>query len=136
MRQPPSAQSVLRKLKSLQEDYSSFQADGARLPRAKVFINVIHPAIQQISLEWLCICNPALHLDLEIYAWMFEAFLADMRELDTALAAELDQQGTHLFGGSSGFADVVELNRETKQKSLEKEQLQSRINLTCSQVSN
>ena len=54
---------------------------------------------------------------------MFEALLADMRELDTALATQLDQHGTHLFGGSTGFADVVELNRESKQKSSEKEQL-------------
>ena len=61
---------------------------------------------------------------------MFEALLADMRELDIPLTTELDQEGTHLFGGSSGFADVVGAELETKQKSLEKEQLHSRINLS------
>ena len=44
MQQLPSAQPVMNSLEPQQNDYLSFQADGARLPRAKLFDNVICPA--------------------------------------------------------------------------------------------
>ena len=72
-----------RTLLGLAEDYKRFCEDGARIRRAKEFNNVIRPALLLVPIEDVCIL--ALHLDLGIYPWMFEAMLADLQSLDLLL---------------------------------------------------
>ena len=53
-------------------------------------------------------CIPALHFDLGIYAWMFDAFIADMQKLDMQLAIQLGTSGT-AEEDSVAFAAAAEL---------------------------
>ena len=64
--------------------------------------------------------------------WLFEAFIADMRDLDLALASRLQSQGDTRSTDSTQFADVVNMHAEMKMT--EQEQLQSQIDLVRSQV--
>ncbi len=121
-----------RTLESLSSDLQKFQADGSRLPQAKFFNNVIRPALCPIPIDWVCI--PALHLDLGIYAWMFDAFIADMRQLDMRLAMQLGKSGTDSFD-SAAFAAAAELSTDINNKTLLQEQLATQVTNIQSHVS-
>lgn len=73
-----------RTLLSLEDDHARSLADGARLPRAKLFKNVIHPCLLPIAVDHACI--PALHLDLGIFVWLYEALVKDSCQLDLLLS--------------------------------------------------
>ena len=131
MQQSQAAESPARTLATLRRDLLAFEADGSRLARAKLHNNVIRPALLPIPIEWVCI--PALHLDLAIYMWMFDAMIADVRQLDMALAAQVGQSGTHATD-STTFSDIAMLNTSIDAKRKEQEQLQMQINTVQSQV--
>ena len=132
MQQPPTAPSpAARTLETLEADLLAFEADGSQLSRAKLFNNAIRPVLLPIQLDYVCI--PALHLDLGIYMWLFEAFISDMRQLDMALAAELGQAGTQSTD-STAFAKVAQLNSTLQEKTAQHEALQSQIEVVQSQV--
>lgn len=63
----------------------SYTAAGSRLIHAKNHNNVIRPVILPIPVRNAVI--PALHLDLGIFAWMFEAMEKDLQTLDIQLAS-------------------------------------------------
>ena len=92
-----------KSLASLRSDHQAFQADGSRLPRAKFFNNVIRRALLQVDLDWVCV--PAMHLDLGIYRYFFEAMIADLHDLNITLAAELSKTGMQT-SDSAAFAEA------------------------------
>ena len=78
-------------------------------------------------------CVPALHLDLGIYLWLFEAMIADLRELDINLAAELGKTGTQT-SDSAAFAEAKQLNTTIRDTTEKRADIQSLANVIQSQV--
>lgn len=72
-----------RSLVTLEQDLQSFTASGGALQHAKHHNNVIRHAILPLSLQQICL--PMLHLDLGIFPYLYDAFCAEVRGLDTAL---------------------------------------------------
>ena len=126
--QPPC---VMRTLEGLAADLEQFQADGARLSRAKHYNNVIRSALIPIPLEWVCI--PALHLDLGIFAWMFDAFLADTRQLDAVMASHVDKNAVGAED-SATFVEAVRISTDLQDKSELQHELQTQVNHFQDQV--
>ncbi|XP_065192129.1 uncharacterized protein LOC135823213 [Sycon ciliatum] len=95
--------SVPRSLATLSSNLLEFIADGERLPNAKLHNNVIRPAILPVPLPNVIV--PVLHLDLGIFAWMFDAMLKDLRELDKLLASKAQSAAgdSDAFGRLSGL---------------------------------
>ena len=120
-----------KSLASLRSDHQAFQADGSRLPRAKFFNNVIRPALLPVDLDWVCV--PALHLDLGIYLWLFEAMIAGLRELDITLAAELGKTGTQT-SDSAAFAEAKQLKTTIHDTTKKRADNQNLANVIQSQV--
>ena len=120
-----------RTLRGLAEDHKRFCEDGARLTRAKEFNNVIRPALLPVPIEDVCI--PALHLDLGIYPWMFEAMLADLRSLDLLLAQQLGSLGT-TSSDSAVFTNIANISTELANKTEQQRETQAEMNLLQSQV--
>ena len=73
-----------RTLTTLAADHQAFVQDGSRTPRAKLFRNAIRPAILPIPIDHASL--PALHLDLGIFVWLFEALKKECSNLDLQLA--------------------------------------------------
>ena len=109
----------------------AFQAHGSQLSRAKDHNNVIRPALLPILLDWVCI--PALHLDLGIYAWMFDAFLCDVRSLDSDLAAQLGAAGV-AGKDFAAFNEAAALCSSLSENTHIQQQLQAQCDLIQSQV--
>ena len=78
-------------VESLKVDHERFTENGACLERAKERNNATRPSLIPIAQDWVCI--PALHLDLGMYSWMLDAFLADSRALDVQLTLHLGETG-------------------------------------------
>ena len=81
-RQQPDKE--LRTLESLAADHEKFVEVGENPSQVKHFNNALRPVILPISLDDVIV--PVLHLDLGIYAWVFDAFEAEVRQLDVKLA--------------------------------------------------
>ena len=64
---------------------SLLQAQSSQ--RQNSFALIFVPYKLPIPLEDVCL--PALHLDLGIFPWLYEAMLADARQLDYWLATEV-----------------------------------------------
>ena len=126
-----SKEPVLRTLQSMHDNLKAFQADGSRLPRAKMFQNVIRPALLQIPLEWVCI--PSLHLDLGIYLWLYEAMIADLRDLDVAMAAEIGKSGMD-EADSVSFAEAAQLNSDISETMTKRNLIKDEAEVIRSQV--
>ena len=71
---------------------------------------------------------PALHLDLGIFQWFFDAMLTDLRALDSAMAQRLGQTGTH-HSDSQLFGEAARLSSELggKEKILRKPRLKHNL---------
>ena len=109
----------------LAEDYKKLIENGSRLRRAKLFNNVIRPALLPVPIEDVCI--PALHLHLGIDMWLFEAMVSDLRLLDMAMARQLGQSATAETDGQM-FAEAVQLSSELAEKeNLEETQVQAQL---------
>ena len=54
---------------------------------------------------------PALHLDLGIFQWIFDAMLTDLHALDAEMAQQLGQTGTD-HSDSQIFAEAARLSSE------------------------
>ena len=115
----------------MHDNLKAFQADGSRLPRAKMFQNVIRPALLQIPLEWVCI--PSLHLDLGIYLWLYEAMIADLRDLDVAMAAEIGKSGMD-EADSVSFAEAAQLNSDISETMTKRNLIKDQAEVIRSQV--
>ena len=91
MQLPPEhrLQSTPRTLDTLHTNHMSFIEAGGNLIKAKFHCNVIRPAILQFPINDVCI--PVLHLDLGIFAWLYEAMMKDVLELDELLGKLLMQ---------------------------------------------
>ena len=126
-----SKKPVLRTLQSMHDNLKAFQADGSRLPRAKMFQNVIPPALLPIPLEWVCI--PSLHLDLGIYLWLYEAMIADLRDLDVAMAAEIGKSGMD-EADSVSFAEAAQLNSDISETMTKRNLIKDEAEVIRSQV--
>ena len=120
-----------RSLESLKIDHERFKANGSRLQRAKEFNNVIRPSLIPIALDWVCI--PALHLDLGIYGWMFDAFLADMRALDVQLASHLGKTGL-AESDSALFTEAACISSQISDISKKRLEIQAKIKSVQAQV--
>ena len=133
MQDPPAKQpsGKDRTLDNLKEDLQQFQAKGSCLTKAKLFNNVIRPCLLPVALQWVCI--PALHLDLGIYMWMFESFIADMRDLDAQLASHLGRAGMCL-SDSATFADAAKLSSLVYEKGQLQHEMQVQVNNIHAQV--
>ena len=107
-----------RSLEQLASNYEQFKKDGSRLANAKEFNNVIRPALLPVPIPDICV--PALHLDLGIYVWIFDAMVNDLRSLDMSLAKKLGEAGM-MEGDSELFMSVV---RSSSELSLKEQQLQ------------
>ena len=70
-------------------NHKSFVEAGGNLIKAKFHCNVIRPAILQFPIN--DVCTPVLHLDLGIFAWLYEAMMKDVLELDELLGKLLMQ---------------------------------------------
>ena len=91
MQLPPEhrLQSTLWTLHTLHTNHMSFIEAGGNLIKAKFHCNVIRPAKLQFPINDVCI--PVLHLDLEVFAWLYEAMMKDVLELDELLGKLLMQ---------------------------------------------
>ena len=124
---------TLRTLSTLNDNFKKFEADGSRLPPAKYPNNVIRHALLPLSLDGLCI--PALHFDLRIYImWMFQAFTADIRQLDIKLAASLGKAGAATTD-SPEVAQAAQLSSDTEGTTTERQQILNQVNFFQAQVS-
>ena len=92
---------------------------------------MIRPALLPIPLQWVCIL--ALHLDLGIFPWIWDAMIADWRELDGQLAAPLGNTGLHTSDNDT-FTRAVTLNTEIRAKKDAQQILQDQVNTVQSQV--
>ena len=92
---------------------------------------MIRPALLPIPLQWVCIL--ALHLDLGIFPWIWDAMIADWRELDGQPAAHLGNTGLHT-SDSDTFTRAVILNTEIRAKKDAQQILQDQVNTVQSQV--
>lgn len=88
---------------TLRSGQDTFVADGARMPRAKLFRNVVRPALLPIAVDHAAL--PALHLDLGIYMRLYNALLKDCCKLDLKLA-----KAAHTTASGSDFADFVKVS--------------------------
>ena len=71
---------------------SLLQAQSSQ--RQNSFALIFVPYKLPIPLEDVCL--PALHLDLGIFPWLYEAMLADARQLDYWLATEVGSAGIYV----------------------------------------
>ena len=70
-------------------------------------------------------CIPALHLDLRIFLWIFNAIVADFQALDACLAAHLGSTGSHA-DDTTTFTAVASLNSKiNEERDMENDQPQS-----------
>ena len=117
MQKTPTKRSAVpakRTLESLAADYKAFNDAGAVTANAKLFHNVIRPAVLPIPIEDVCI--PALHLDLGIFPYLYYAFVDELRCIDFQMA-------TVLFSGdrdSQAYQRVVESFQEVVVKEHER----------------
>ena len=75
-----------RTLQTLKDDLSAFLAAGSRLSLAKTYNNVIRAPILPVEISHAIL--PVLHPDLGIYSWIYEAMLAEVRQLDKSLISK------------------------------------------------
>ena len=68
-----------RTLITLADDHQRFLCDGSRVSHAKNF-NVIRPILLPIPVADAVV--PGLHLDLGIFAWLFERLERELNQLD------------------------------------------------------
>ena len=120
-----------RTLQSLADDYEKFCQNGARIVRAREFNNVIRPALLHVPIDDVCV--PALHLDLGIFPWIFEAMLADLRLLDGFMAQRLGSLGT-VETDSELFLEEAAVSTELETKEEEQEKVRAMMDLLQTQV--
>ena len=121
--------SVPRTLESLSEDLTRYEADGRVLTRAKNYNNVIRPVLLPIPITNACI--RALHLDLGIFVYLYDAMLADSRELDLLLAKEVE----NFDGLGSNFANLVRMNNNYKVSQAKLAEVNVAVSTSCNQLS-
>lgn len=92
-----------RTLTKLASDHQAFIAAGSKLAHAKKFNNVIRPCILPAPVHHVIV--PALHLDLGIISWMYEAMEKDLKKLDMKVAAHQ----ASAQGDSAEFAKLASL---------------------------
>ena len=120
-----------RTLATLQAEYEKFTDAGSVLSRAKEFCNVIRPYMLPIPLEDVCL--PALHLDLGIFPWLYEAMLADAKQLDCQLAAKVGCAGI-LVSDSEQFSEAAKLGSTLAEKKQNQVELEQQVSLIEQQV--
>ena len=105
----PAEARQCRTLASLQQDHNRFITSGANISQAKHFNNAIRPIILPIP-----VCNvviPALHLDLGIFPWIFDAFENETRLLDFKLA---EASIPPTAADQPSFAELSHLHEQVK----------------------
>lgn len=112
-----------RTLSKLEFDHKAFIAAGSKLAQAKKFNNVIRPYILPVPVHHVIV--PALHLDLGIFTWMYEALEKDVSELDLKVASQCASSD----GDSAQFTKLASLHSDQQQVATEIEQLE----LQCQQ---
>ena len=105
-----------------------FIAAGGNISQAKKYNNAVRPCILAIPIENAII--PALHLDLGIFTWLFEAMLKELQQLDMLLASK----GGSTIGDSGMFsklaqlhADLSAINRQVSESAQQRSQLQNHL---------
>eukprot|EP00117_Sycon_ciliatum_P000960 scpid48110/ scgid3364/ len=83
----PDADAEPRTLSTLASDHEKFVAAGSVHSQVKKFNNALRPVTLPVALEDVVI--PTLHLDLGIYLWIYDSFMAEVLLLDLKLAAEI-----------------------------------------------
>ena len=73
-----------RTLQTLQTDHQRFVDAGSRLSQAQLFNNAVRPLMLPIEIVNAVI--PALHLDLGIFAWLFDHMEKELQQLDLQVA--------------------------------------------------
>ena len=121
----------LRTLDTLAKSYHEFQEAGSPLPRAKAYLNVIRPVLLPIPLEDVCL--PALHLDLGIFPYLFDAMLADIRQIDAELALTISSADL-LPSDSAQFTQAVAQQEKLTNKKKEAEEVQANADTVRNQV--
>ena len=121
----------LRTLDTLAKSYHKFQEAGSPLPRAKAYLNVIRPVLLPIPLEDVCL--PALHLDLGIFPYLFDAMLADIRQIDAELALTISSADL-LPSDSAQFTQAVAQQEKLTNKKKEAEEVQANADTVRNQV--
>ena len=123
------AVSTPRTLQTLREDLTKYQQDGCVLTRAKFFNNVIRPVLLPVSISDVCI--PALHLDLGIYLYLYEAMLSDARVLDIKLAKEVAE----VDGAGTNFTSLMETNKLLRESEQDLAKVQNAVTSAANQLS-
>ena len=111
--QLPGCSGAPRSLDLLCTDNAAFVGAGAKLADAKKHNNCIRPPILPVSLDNVII--PVLHLDLGIFAWIFDAMTKDCQMLDVALASSSTAVGTD----SRAYTVTTEMHESLRQKQLD-----------------
>jgi len=112
----PAADQQPRTLETLASDHGKFAAAGSQLSTAKHYNNVIRHAILPVPISQVII--PVLHLDLGIYTWIFDAFLKDLKMLDSLLASK----SAELPSDSNTFTKLRDLHHQLHACQLQVEQ--------------
>ena len=79
------------------------------------------------------VCLPALHLDLGIFPWLYEAMLADAKQLDCQLAAKVGCAGI-LVSDSEQFSEAAKLGSTLAEKKQNQVELEQQVSLIEQQV--
>ena len=118
-----------RTLKTLKDDLQNYNEDGSVLSRAKLFNNVIRPAILPVLIMDACI--PALHLDLGIFPYLYDAMLADARDLDIKLAKLID----NVDDSGTEFRKLVKMSNDLTEREETLRQLEASLTTVRDQIS-
>ena len=73
-------------LQTLQTDHKRFVDARSWLSQAKLFNNAVRPLI--LPIEIVNAVLPALHLDLGIFAWLFDHMEMELQQLDLQVAVQ------------------------------------------------
>ena len=120
----PTQSTTPRTLQQLTHDHTAFVAAGSVHTNAKLFNNVIRPAIVNIELDDVCV--PVLHLDLGIFPWIFKAMQQDAEALDLLLARHCTDPTISSNAAISAIASK-QLELEQKQQNLQAEEQQGAV---------
>ena len=82
----PLDEQAPRTLQTLQTDHQRFVDAGSRLSQAKLLNNAVRPLI--LAIEIVDAVIPALHLDLVIFAWLFDHMEKELQQLDLQVAVQ------------------------------------------------
>ena len=80
----PLDEQAPRTLQTLQTDHQRCVDAGSRLSQAKLFNNAVLPL--SLPIEIVNAVIPALHLDLGIFAWLFDHMEKELQQLDFQVA--------------------------------------------------